>query len=571
MNFNDRDNLTILYYQIFVKDIKPEKLGIDYVRLERLYNDPKTLKKYKIIIKDILRSTGESKLFTYDSRNTQLTNTSDKQDRILTSQGSRYHESDLLDLCTNINFNRSLVYNFDYLKQILIVLNKCESINYGDLQKINQLIKTLIVQSVFAKKPELEFVILRNLILIIIKYGIFNGEQQTGLINLDIKNFLSLTTNVEFQNNISDELFLTYIIDSRLEVIYLLMKNNFDLCRVHYYTLLKCLRNKPYSKNAIKQPPELKIKWIKLITNLIIENKLHISEKLFETKLLTSFLKLIPEINIDLEDVFIQELINSIRLLLEHFCPSLKYIKEDDNFINLQQLIEISDVKDGTQYKDKVNINLLKIMIIVGIDLHGYAYKRVVTLFEKTHLAKLNNRKYQLSTEYQTLILKTVFYIHKWTTLNVVDMDNDLVKIYNEIDDKRELDDCPSPIIYNKKYNMETEYKDVALTIEDMGKVNTIFLRSEKEMGFVKHDLVDKVEEKKILYVTQIPESIPSDVNDAFVDNQDENIEDEFDSLKLEFKEVEVNKPRLFSNTSEAKKSSVFSMNIKKSRFFSKK
>lgn len=51
MNFNDRDNLTILYYQIFVKDIKPEKLGIDYVRLERLYNDPKTLKKYKIIIK----------------------------------------------------------------------------------------------------------------------------------------------------------------------------------------------------------------------------------------------------------------------------------------------------------------------------------------------------------------------------------------------------------------------------------------------------------------------------------------------------------------------------------------
>lgn len=150
-------------------------------------------------------------------------------------------------------------------------------------------------------------------------------------------------------------------------------------------------------------------------------------------------------------------------------------------------------------------------------------------------------------------------------------MDNDLVKIYNEIDDKRELDDCPSPIIYNKKNNMETEYKDVALTIEDMGKVNTIFLRSEKEMGFVKHDLVDKVEEKKILYVTQIPESIPSDVNDAFVDNQDENIEDEFDSLKLEFKEVEVNKPRLFSNTSEAKKSSVFSMNIKKSRFFSKK
>lgn len=571
MNFNDRDTLTAIYYQIYVKDIKPEKLNIDYSRLERLYQDPKTFPKYKTIIKDILKASASSKLYTNNSTSTQEIDLNDSINDIQNLKGSGYYEGDLIDLCANINFNQPLIYNFAYLKKILTTLIKCESLNYEELKKINQLIKTLVFQSVFAKKPELEFVILRNLILIIIKFGVFDKVERTGLVDLDIKKFLSLTTNSEFQSYQSNEINCMYIIDSRLEIIYLLLRNNYELFRRHYYTLLKCLTNKSSSSAVSYQSPELRIKWIKLITNLIIENKIHISEKLFETKILLCFIKLIPEINIDMHDIFTQELLNSIRLLLEHYCSTLNYIKDDENFVNLQQLMEISDIKEGGQFKDEVNINLLKLLIIIGIDANGYSYKRVITLFEKHHLIKLSNKKYNLSSEYVTLILKTAFYLHQWPKINVEDMDNELVKLYNNIENKKDLDDCPSPINYRLKLDMDLGYDNIFLSIEDMGKVNTIFLRSEQEMGFSTKEIIQDHDEKKLLYITRVPDNINTKSHEPFVEHDDENIEDEFDNLKLELKGVNGHKDRLFSNSLEAKKTSSISTKFKPSRLFGKK
>lgn len=571
MNFNDRDKLTAIYYQIFVKDIKPEKLNIDYSRLERLYEDPKTFPKYKIIIKDILQVSSGSKLYTTNSVHTQEIDLNDSINEIPNIKGSGYYEGDLIDLCANINFNQPLVYSFAYLKKILTVLIKCESLNYEELKKINQLIKTLVFQSVFAKKPELEFVILRNLILIIIKFGVFDKVQRTGLVDLDINNFLSLTTNSEFQSHHSNKKNYMYNIDSKLEIIYLLLRNNYELFRTHYYSLLKCLTNKSYFNAVSYQSPELKVKWIKLITNLIIENKIHISEKLFETKILLSFIKLIPEINTDMHDIFTQELLNSIRLLLEHYCPSLSYIKDDENFVKLQQLMEICDVKEGDQFKDEVNVNLLKLLIIVGIDANGYSYKRVTTLFEKNHLTKLSNKKYNLSSEYETLILKTLFYIHQWSKINVADMDNELVKLYNSIENKKDLDDCPSPINYRLKRDMDMVYDNIFLSVEDMGKVNTIFLRSEQEMGFSTKKIIEDHDGKKVLYITQVPDCIKTKSNEPFVEHDDENIEDELANLKFELQGLSVHKDRLFSNSSEAKKTSSISTKFKPSRLFGKK
>lgn len=571
MNFNDRDNLAAIYYQIFVKDIKPEKLNIDHSRLERLYQDSKTLPKYKIIINDILKALSSNKYNTINSTSRQEIDMNNSINDISNIRGSGYYEGDLIDLCSNINFNQPLVYNFAYLKKILMTLIKCDSLNYEELKKINQLIKTLVFQSVFDKKPELEFVVLRNLILIIIKFGVFDNVQRTGLVDLDIKKFLFLTTNSEFQSYQTNEISCMYIIDSRLEIIYLLLRNNYELFKTHYYTLLKCLTSKSYYNTVSYQSPELKIKWIKLITNLIIENKIHISEKLFETKILLSFTKLIPEINIDRHDIFTQELLNSIRLLLEHYCPSLNYIRDDEIFVNLQQLMEISDIKEGGQFNDEVNINLLKLLIIIGIDANGYSYKRVITLFEKNHLIKLSNKKYNLSSEYQTLILKTVFYLHQWPKITVADMDNELVKLYNKIENKKDLDDCPSPINYRLKLDMDLGYENIFLSVEDMGKVNTIFLRSEQEMGFSTKEIIGDHYEKKVLYITQVPDNVKTKPSERFVEYEDENIEDELDNLKIELKGVSGHKDRLFSNSSEAKKTSSMSTKFKPSRLFSKK
>ena len=552
MNFNDRDNIILIYNQIFIKNINIDKINIDYERLERLYNDPKTFVKYKIIINDILKVSRKN-----DSNCSSLI-----QDvKFYDHYNKNSTEHDLDQLINDLDFNKSFILNFQALKKIAITLETLNSLDYKALVKINNLIKSLLLQAVHNNKPELEFLLLRNLILLIVKFGIYNPIDKTGLINLDYKILLSLTNNdgavVPSSNN------YTYIIDSRLEIIYLLLKNSYNFFKHNYNLLFKSLKEKSSSssqKHFVNQPAELKVKWLKMITNLIIENKIYISDTFFEKKLLASYIKLIPDIDIKLNDPFNIELINSIRLLLENYYPTLDHIANKEYFSSLVRLLEVTRLKEKNQFDDKLNINLLKLLIIIGLDLQKYPRTRVFTLFEKEHLSKLAN-PHNLSPEYKSLIIKTLFYTHNVQYVQVSD-ENDvdpLIKAYNNIEDKSTLDDCPTPMQYNLEATVEIK-DDIRLNSEDLGRINSIYLRNSNDLGF--KELVKKnCDYKRIeLFITKAPDS-KSEYDTDLDSFENEDIGEEVDSLKMEFGQLMKNK-NSFSRPPSVSSSSTSSLTL---------
>ncbi|OBA27057.1 hypothetical protein HANVADRAFT_52602 [Hanseniaspora valbyensis NRRL Y-1626] len=553
MNFNDRDIIVLIYNQIFIKNINIDKINIDYERLERLYNDPKTFVKYKIIINDILKVSRKN-----DSNSSSLI-----QDIKFYDHNNNSTEHDLDQLINDLDFNKSFILNFQALKKIAIILETLNSLDYKALLKINNLIKSLLLQAVYNNEPELEFLLLRNLILLIVKFGIYNPIEKTGLINLDYKILLSLTNNdgavVPSSNN------YTYIIDSRLEIIYLLLKNSYNFFKHNYNLLFKSLKEKSSSSSSshrhfVNQPAELKVKWLKMITNLIIENKIYISDTFFEKKLLASYIKLIPDINIKLNDPFNKELINSIRLLLENYYPTLDHIANKEYFSSLIRLLEVTRLKEKNQFDDKLNINLLKLLIIIGLDLQKYPRTRVLTLFEKEHLSKLANPN-NLSPEYKSLIIKTLFYTHNVQYVQSSD-ENDvdpLIKAYNNIEDKSTLDDCPTPMQYKLEATVEIK-DDIRLNSDDLGRINSIYLRNSNDLGF--KELVKKnCDYKRIeLFITKAPDSKSEYYTD--IDSfENEDIGDEVDSLKMEFGQLMKNKSS-FSRPPSVSSSSTSSLNL---------
>lgn len=544
MNFKDRDNIILIYHQIFIRNINIEKLNIDYERLETIYEDPKTFDKYKLIINDIMKA---SKLKPTEVATVNIYQQNDDLDEIFAKDINR--------ALSELDSNKSFLSNFSTLKSISIFLEKNHSIEYKDLDKFNAIIHSMIMQTLYKNEPELEFILLRNLILLIIKFGIYNSAEHTGLIDLDLKFLLSLANNTK---NNEGHYSYSFITDSRLEIIYLLLKNNYNLFKQNYQLLFKFLRKSRKDNNKIipHQSVLLKIKWLKLITNIVIENKSFISLKFFERKLLGNFIKLIPDIEVDINSSFIKELISSIRLLLENFPSTLEHIADREYMLKLTSLLEVSCLKEEVENDDKFNLNLLKLLIIVGLDLKRYPRRRVIAIFEKEHLFKLKVAN-NLSSEYKNLIIKTLFYLHNLQRFESFDNDP-LLKAYNNIEDKSILDECPTPIAYH--FESPVEIKDnICISTHDIGKINSVYLKNLTELGFNEQDATNNEEQDEnqiTLFVTDAP-TVNDEFNAESNDFDTDDIDDDLDSLKIEFEHL-LSKKQSFKRSSSSISASSF-------------
>lgn len=565
MNFKDRDNIILLYHQIFIRNINIEKLNIDYERLDTIYQDPKTFDKYKLIINDIMRA---SKLKSNIVATGDLLQRNVDQDE--------FTEKDINRAVSELDSNKPFLSNFSILKSIAISLEKKQTIEHKDLVKFNAVIHSMMIQTLYKNEPELEFILLRNLILLIVKFGIYNAAEHTGLIDLDFKYLLSLANNAK---NNQGHYNYSFITDSRLEIIYLLLKNKYNLFKQNYQLLFKFLRNKRQDNKKLipHQSVLLKIKWLKLITNIIIENKTFISLKFFERKLLGNFIKLIPDIEIDINSSFIKELINSVRLLLENFPSTLEHIAEKEYLLKLNSLLEVSCLSEGAENDDKLNLNLLKLLIIVGLDLKKYPKRRVITLFEKEHLFKIKTPN-NLSSDYKSLIIKTVFYLHNVHRVECFDNDP-MIKAYNNIEDKSILDECPTPIIYN--FESAVQIKDhIHISTHDIGKINSVYLKNLADIGFKEQNITDNEETDSSqikVFVTEAP-SFNDEYDTESNDFDTDDIDDDLDSLKIEFENFLSKKSFIRSPSSTSASSFLtsskgsmkmdFTSKIKKKKFF---